>query len=150
MDRRIAAIVLWCGLATAASPTFYKWRGGTLIVPTDFQESTRDYREGIVITLSYSDGSAIALQQGGMMQEPTFDVDEVIKQSDGPNRVSRSGADSKSGTFWRLDSYKRRPPSKKASITWLELFPPNIGYSHVSKRRKAEFDKALDSFELRR
>lgn len=142
-------LVLGCGLAVAAMPTLFEWRGGSLSVPSGFQESVRDYKEGVVIALSYPDGSEITLQQGGMMQDPHPDADQIVARSDSKDRLSRRGVDMRSGTFWRLDSYKQKLP-KGTSITWLDLFPPKVGYHHVPKDRKAEFDKALNTFELRK
>lgn len=102
-----------------------------------------------MITLSYPDGSEITLQQGGMMQDPHPNADQIVTRSESRDRVSRRGADTRSGTFWRLDSYKQKLP-KNTSITWLELFPPTVGYDYVPKGRKAEFDNALNTFELRK
>jgi len=89
-------------------------------VPLEFKQSIRDYKEGIVITLSYPDGSKITLQQGGMVQGPRFHVNRIVTQSDTPDRLSRTEVDARSGTFSRLDIYKPKPP-KGTSITWLEL-----------------------------
>jgi hypothetical protein len=149
LSRSLASLlIVCCALGIAAPATAFRWRAGTLNVPSGFREAVRDYKEGTVTTLSYADESRIILQQGGMMRIPLLqDKHPVRQESETSEKLTRAGVNPQAGTFWREDDFKRKPPAGHVA-TWLDLFPPNIAYDHVPQVRKREFDDALDSFKL--
>jgi len=147
--RVLAAIVV---LTEAIHAADFVWKHGTirigrLNVPAGFKVETYDYREGIVTTLQYEDGSHITLQSGGMFRLPLFQGEEypLISSTDLAAKIVRIGRSASGESCWREDNYK----VKKAGgthISLLALFPPNVGYSKVPVARRSEFDHALDSF----
>jgi hypothetical protein len=128
----------------------WKCRGyliGRLNVPGGFAVEVYDYREGVVTTLHYADGSFVVLQAGGMYRIPLFQDPEhkLLSSTEQETKTTRAGKFVNSELCWREDNFKpRKHKSKVPSI--LILFPPNIGYGKVPLARRAEFDRALDSF----
>src|SRR5690348_12139279 len=141
-------LICFCEIVRAADPVAFQWQAGSLRVPTGFSSETSNYKEGIITTLSYRDGSRIILQYGGMIRIPLLQEGHFVeKTTDTTNRVTRKGRNSHADTCWREDGFKRKTGR---NATWLDLFPPNIAYDHVPDLRRREFDSALDSFIVRR
>lgn len=121
---------------------------GTMKVPKGFTENTRNYREGIITHLTYSDGSVIILNRGLMMQLPFFDGADYIvsekceKWGDAERKdtlihqVFRRGKAKGKDLYWREENtFMRRLPYKL-----------NIAYEKVPKERVDLFNQALDSY----
>src|SRR5689334_7231312 len=71
------------GLTQATCAEEFVWRHGEarigcLTVPAGFKVENYDYREGIITTLVYQDGSRITLQSGGMYSLPLFKGGEYV------------------------------------------------------------------------
>jgi hypothetical protein len=153
MHRAITSMILVAlAVAKIASGEEFVWAHGTrligrLNVPRGFTAETYDYREGIVTTLRYGDGSFIILQAGGMYRLPLFqDKEHRLTSSKELNaKTIRIGQFVETSLWWREDDYKRGKLNGDAA-GWFALFPPNIGYSKVSSTHRAEFDRSLDSF----
>jgi hypothetical protein len=149
---RVVAAIALVGLiqVTAAADFVWKHGGvriGRLSVPAGFKIEIHDYREGVVTTLRYEDGSRITLQSGGMFRLPLFQGEEyaLISSTDLDSKTVRVGRSTSGGLCWREDNYKPKKATGK-HISMLALFPPNVGYSKVQSARRSEFDHALDSF----
>jgi hypothetical protein len=139
-------------LTLAAHAEGFVWqhggiRTGRLSVPTGFKVENYDYREGIVTTLVYEDGSRITLQSGGMYSLPLFQGPEYILTSTEqlPQKTVRVGRSASRTACWREDNYRPKKANGKR-ISLLALFPPNVGYSRIPAVRRLDFDRALDSF----
>jgi hypothetical protein len=122
-------------------------RVGRLKVPAGFKVENYNYREGIVTTLLYRDGSRVTLQSGGMYRLPLFQGAEyvLISSTDQDAKTVRLGRSANGKTCWREDNYRPKKATEKR-ISMRALFPPNVGYSNVSDVRRSDFDRALDSF----
>jgi len=122
-------------------------RMGHLNVPAGFKVENYNYREGIVTTLVYQDGSRITLQSGGMYSLPLFQGAEyiLISSTELDGKTVRVGRSANGETWWREDEYSPKKANTKR-ISLLALFPPNVGYSGVPTMRRSVFDRALDSF----
>ena len=145
-------VVLAFGVAQIASGEQFVWAHGDrligrLNVPKGFMTETYDYREGIVTTLRYADGSFIVLQAGGMYRVPLFQDKEhrLVSSKELSAKTVRIGRFVDTSLCWREDNYKRGKLNADA-VGWFALFPPNIGYGKVSPTQRAEFDRSLDSF----
>ncbi|HVP45398.1 MAG TPA: hypothetical protein VMT32_02400 [Bryobacteraceae bacterium] len=153
-SQAVKAIALLIALATVpAAPAeefVWQYRGrviGRLSVPPGFTSKTLDYIEGIVTTLRYADGAFINLQSGGNLVLPMFQAPEhrLVTATDLRGKTIRVGRSAKSALCWREDNFKQEKMGGKAAV-W--TFPPNIGYASVPLKKRAEFDRALDSFSL--
>ena len=122
-------------------------RIGRLNVPAGFKVENYNYREGVVTTLAYQDGSRITFQSSGMYSLPLFHGAEyiLISSSESDAKIVRVGRSANGYSCWREDNYR---PKKAIGprISLLALFPPNVGYSGVQTPRRSVFDRALDSF----
>jgi hypothetical protein len=153
MHRAIRSIIVIAfGVANIASAEEFVWSHngrliGRLNVPKGIAAETYDYREGIVTTLHYGDGSFIVLQSGGMYRIPFFQGPEhnLVSSRELDAKTIRTGRFVDTNLWWREDDYKRGKAGTGA-VGWFALFPPNIGYGKVSPTRRAEFDQSLDSF----
>lgn len=65
-------------------------------------------------------------------QDREHKLDSSTEQTDKTIRVGRFA---NAQLYWREDDYKAK-----------SMFPPNVGYARVPPIRRAEFDRALDSF----
>jgi hypothetical protein len=122
-------------------------RIGSLNAPAGFKVENYDYREGVVTTLAYQDGSRIMLQSGGMYSLPLFWGAQyiLISSTESAAKIVRVGRSAKGDSCWREDSYR---PKKAIGprFSLLALFPPNVGYSRVPTAQRSVFDRAFDSF----
>ena len=146
----VAFAVLTLTQATHAEDFVWQHGGtriGRLAVPAGFKVENYDYREGIVTTLVYQDGSRITLQSGGMYGLPLFKGAEytLISTEELPAKTVRVGRAANGTTCWRDDHYRPKTANGER-ISLLALFPPNVGYSRVPHVRRSDFDRALDSF----
>jgi hypothetical protein len=146
----VVAILGVAQIASAAEDFVWTYGGrliGHLAVPKGFHAETYNYREGIVTTLRYDDGSFIMLQSGGMYRIPLFQDKEhiLISSKDQDAKTIRIGRFADTNLCWREDDYKRGKPGGGA-IGIVGLFPPNVGYGKVPPSRRGEFDQSLDSF----
>lgn len=148
----VRAIVAALALEHVAFGADFVWKHGTirigqLNVPAGFKVENYDYREGIITTLLYEDGSRVTLQSGGMFRLPLFQGDgySLISSTDLGGKTVRIGRSANGESCWREDNYKPKKVTGKR-ISLLGLFPPNVGYSMVPAARRSEFDHALDSF----
>jgi protein TonB len=148
---RVLATAAFILAARGAHSEDFVWRYGRIIglltVPPEFSADTYNYKEGIVTTLHYSDGSKILLQSGGMYRIPMFQGPDfqLDSSTESPTKTIRVGRIKDSALCWREDNFKMGPVNGRA---FPALFPPNIGYVGVPPERRAEFDRALDSFSL--
>ena len=136
--------------AAVAEP--FVWRYGSRIigrlsVPAGFAAETYDYREGIVTTLRYTGGALIILQVGGMYRLPLFQGPDykLASSTEMPGKRIRVGYMEGGTLCWREDNRKPEKGSAK-TVGVVSGFLPNIGYASVPQARRAEFDRALDSF----
>jgi len=145
---RTVAVFAALVAAQAASTQEFVWRIGPRVigrlkVPTGFQLELRSYREGILTTLRYPDGAYLVLQCGGMYRIPMLQgaghVLNSSRQLEG--KTIRLGQLADSDLFWREDDYTPGQPATPHE------YPPNLAYDKVPPARRAEFDRALDSFE---
>ena len=92
----------------AGTTTFVWLNVGTLKVPRGFKEETRNYTEGTVTRLCYSDGSCFVLQRGGMYRVPMFqDPEHIVDFSkDSPERTIRRGHYKGKSEMWGEINYK--------------------------------------------
>jgi hypothetical protein len=118
-----------------------------LNVPAGFKVENYNYREGLVTTLAYQDGSRITLQSGGMYSLPLFHDAEyiLISSTESDAKIVRVGRSANGDSCWREDNYR---PKKAIDprISLLALFPPNVGCSGVQTPRRSVFDRVLDPF----
>jgi hypothetical protein len=149
---RIIAVLAAAVAAHTAQVEEFVWRYGShtighLTVPAGFVIEAYDYREGIVTRLHYKDGAYIILQSGGMYRVPLFqDPDQkLLSSAESAAKTIRVGQFVGSTLCWREDNFKRKKVSG-ATVTLSNLLPPNVGYTKVPQARRAEFDRALDSF----
>ena len=147
---RVGSAFVFFVLLRAACPEDFVWktggiRIGSLNVPVGFKVENYDYREGVVTTLVYQDGSRIMLQSGGMYSLPLFQGAEyiLISSTESAEKTVRVGRCANGDSCWREDNYR---PKKAIGprISLLALFPPNVGYSRVPKAQPSVFDRALD------
>jgi hypothetical protein len=139
MPRATTSIILAViALARIMSGEEFVWAHGNrligrLNVPKGFTAYTYDYREGIVTTLHYGDGSFIILQAGGMYRLPLFQDKEhsLLSSKELKAKTVRIGRFVDTSLWWREDDYKRGKLNGDA-VSWFALFPPNIGYGNVS------------------
>jgi hypothetical protein len=119
---------------------------GRLTVPSGFTVETHNYFEGIVTTLRYSDGAYIILQSGGMYRIPLFQDPEhkLLSITEQASKTVRVGRFDLPESCWRVDNFKRKVSGE--TVTPRDLFRLNVGYAKVPPARRAEFDRALDSF----
>jgi hypothetical protein len=148
----VLAVIALASLIQVTAAADFVWnhggvRIGRLNVPAGFKIEIYDYREGVVTTLRYEDGSCITLQSGGMFRLPLFQGKEyaVISSTDLDGKTVRTGRSASGELCWREDNYKPKKATGK-HISILALFPPNVGYSNVPATRRSGFDHALDSF----
>ena len=149
---RVGSAFAFLVLTRVAQAEDFVWkygaiRIGRLNVPAGFRVENYNYREGIVTTLVYQDGSQITLQSGGMYSLPLFQGAEylLISSTELDGKTVRIGRSAKGDTCWREDEYRPKKANTKR-ISLLALFPPNVGYSGVLTMRRSVFDRALDSF----
>lgn len=157
MVRSLALALLFafpCALAQNPNQTeLFVWRYngsilGFLDVPRGFTSDTDNYREGIVTTLHYPDGSSIILQRGFMYRIPLFQDEKDVLDSS----AVKSGTTVRRGHYkgkrecWGEIDYK--PPVKTVEKAFLGIIGPNLGYAHVPRKRADEFFRALESFRL--
>ena len=149
---RVSLAFAFFVLVRAAHPEDFVWkkggiRIGSLNAPAGFKVENYDYREGVVTTLVYQDGSRITLQSGGMYRLPLFRGAEyiLISSTESVTKTVRVGRSANGDSCWREDNYR---PKKAIAprISLLALFPPNAGYSRVPTALRSVFDRALDSF----
>ena len=149
---RVSLAFAFFVLVRAAHPEDFVWkkggiRIGSLNTPAGFKVENYDYREGVVTTLVYQDGSRITLQSGGMYRLPLFRGAEyiLISSTESVTKTVRVGRSANGDSCWREDNYR---PKKAIAprISLLALFPPNAGYSRVPTALRSVFDRALDSF----
>ena len=116
-------------------------------VPAGFKVENYNYREGLVTTLAYQDGSRITLQSGGMYSLPLYHDAEyiLISSTESDAKIVRVGRSANGDSCWREDNYR---PKKAIDprISLLALFPPNVGCSGVQTPRRSVFDRVLDPF----
>jgi hypothetical protein len=150
-SQAVRVTALFIAILTAPAEDFvWQYRGrviGRLSVPQGFTSKTWNYLEGIVTTLRYADGAFINLQSGGNFVLPMFQAPKyrLASSPDLASKTIRVGCSAKPTLCWREDNFKQENISGKATA-W--SFPPNIGYASVPLKRRAEFDRALDSFAL--
>jgi hypothetical protein len=131
--------------------TTFTWSWGTSVlgeleVPSGFTADTWNYKEGILTTLKYRDGSSIVLQKGFMYRIPMFQDSEYIldtseKESD---KTVRRGHYKGKAEVWGEVDY--RSPMKAPDPSILGAVGPNLGYEHVPRKLEREFASALLSF----
>jgi hypothetical protein len=155
--RTIAALTLVLATQTAPAEEFiWQYAGrviGRLTVPAGFVVDTYNYREGIVTTLRYDDGAYLVLQSGFMYRVPMFqDPDHKLGSStELEAKTIRVGQLAGSTLCWREDNFKHKKIRRKTvvngkTVSLFMVIPPNIGYARVAQGRRADFDRALDSF----
>ncbi len=133
--------------------TTFSWRWGTtalgeIDVPAGFTPDTWNYREGILTTLKYRDGSSIVLQKGFMYRIPMFQDPEYVldsSETDATKTVRKGHYNGKTKVWGEVDyqSPLKTPHSDKSI---LGAVGPNLGYEHVPRRLAKEFAGALQSF----
>jgi hypothetical protein len=121
---------------------------GRLSVPVGPAVEVYDYREGIVTTLRYRDGSSIVLQVGGMYRVPLFQEPDykLVSSTESDTKTVRIGRSGDGDLHWREDNYKPKKLVGGTGSSYFAAWPPNIGYSRVRAERQAEFDNTLNSF----
>jgi hypothetical protein len=121
---------------------------GVLDVPIGFSADTWNYKEGIVTTLSYKDGSSIVLQRGLMYRIPMFqDPEDVVDSSiEGNERTMRKGHYKRGNKRWGEINYRILPRANSRTSSSIGGFPLNLGYAHVLPKREPAFSKAIASF----
>jgi len=149
------SLVAFPGLSCAQSISddliLYKWIGpggeamkdyssfeANIHVPEGFKEDHWFYGEGVVTTLSYSDGSYIVLHFGltmslPLLKPPTHELEEEKKLEDSKIRH---------GKIQGTDLYWREVHFNSKAI--------NIAFSEVPKEHIDLFNQALDSFQYKR
>ena len=117
-----------------------------LQVPSGFRIESKNYKEGILTTLSYSDGSRLLLDPGGMYPISMLFHDPAYESASSVNlgpKVTRSGRITGTRLYWREDSYRMKDTIGR------DLSPmgrsSDFGYDKVSPARRAAFDEVLDS-----
>ena len=149
----LLAPTILSGSQASTGVVSYSWGYGDAIhgrieVPRGYEAETKNYQEGIITYLAYSDSSRIILQHGGMyrlpmLQDPEYVMTSTEERSD---RTVRSGSIAGSTTLWREDNLKRTGSANENLRSFSLMFPPNIAYEHVPEERADLFNKALDSF----
>jgi hypothetical protein len=131
----------------------FTWRYGSSVlgeidVPAGFSADTWNYREGIVTTLKYADGSSIVLQKGFMYRIPMFqDAEDVLDSTEQQTaRTMRRGHYKGKTNRWGEVDYKS--PVKTSQPGFLGAVGPNLGYANVPRKKAKEFADALESFRL--
>jgi len=121
---------------------------GTIQVPPGYIAETKNYKEGIITYLRYSDSSYIVLQHGGMYRVPMFQgSDYLISRTDERfDRIVRMGSLKTSKKVWREDNLKKLPSPRGNLQPLSDLFPPNIAYDNVANDSTELFNEALNSF----
>jgi hypothetical protein len=117
---RVVAALAAVVITQMAHAKDFVWKHGTirigrLNVPAGFKLENYDYREGIVTTLHYADGSRITLQSGGMFRIPLFQGPEyvLISSTDLDEKIVRSGRSANGELCWREDNYRPKKVSGK-------------------------------------
>jgi hypothetical protein len=117
-------------------------------VPPGYSAETNNYREGIVTRLKYPDSSCIVLQHGGMYTVPMlYQIQYVVASKENrDDRTVRIGSIDKTDRFWREDNLKPRIAQGDQTVSFFDVFPPNIAYEQVSRGKVDLFNQSLDSF----
>jgi hypothetical protein len=138
-------------LKSGPQTTTFTWRWGPSVlgeldVPSGFTADTWNYREGILTTLKYRDGSSIVLQKGFMYRIPMFQDPEYILDSSEKDstKIVRKGHHKGKTEVWSEVDYLS--PMKTPDRSILGAVGPNLGYEHVPRKLGKEFAGALLSF----